>query len=507
MDLGGIALVILIVVLGLGLAAGTLVWIMGSKGEQEQANQEQVWPAGYVEGDELPPREDAWKPAIWYSEAAKGTLFPNQPSPSFRISADTAFQRAIAQRDLEAKGADGPTEPNLPAARLATSPAVNQQELATWIPDEVENLSEIPTQTMQAIPIKDDLPPTLKMRSVTRSRTTYPLPEVVMEPVSSAMMGEQPEPEPTPVDSVPSVAGEEPTASPATEAYQEPAVPIWSGRVDTLPLSNSTSFSMLDEEVDTSEMAALEMPIWVEPVDTSQLVAPLPFAPMEEVDTSQVVAPPPLVPVEEVGRFQVVAPRNQLEEESLAVFAPDVQSEPEPERPDEREEVGGPLETNEERYERLMVEAYSQVIHAQYDEELDAVALSFSGCPIRQNSDVPWVFKTISRKILDLLAPQAWRQHAILLDVAKLQVAAEAQAAWEMMLDGFVAQSCPEVTPYAVLAIQYDSSSAPDETLEPGEATHDLQLASSVTGQLRPLIEAPSYETAVVLIQLLRTKR
>src|SRR5215469_5392036 len=112
MDLGGIALVLLIFVLGMGLAAGTLAWIMGRKNEQVQPNQEQVWPEEYIEGEELPPREDAWKPAIWYSEAAKGTLFPNQPSPSFRIAADSSFQRAISRRDLEALAAtDGSTEP------------------------------------------------------------------------------------------------------------------------------------------------------------------------------------------------------------------------------------------------------------------------------------------------------------------------------------------------------------------------------------------------------------
>ena len=197
---------------------------------------------------------------------------------------------------------------------------------------------------------------------------------------------------------------------------------------------------------------------------------------------------------------------HELEEPAQQVSVADIQSEPEAELPDVREEVSDPLETSEERYERLMVEAYSQVIHVGYDEELDAVGIAFSGCPIRQNSDVPWVFKTISRKIQDLLAPQAWGQHALLLDVAKLQVAAEAEAAWEMMLDGFVAQTCPEVTPYAVLAIQFDSSASPDETPAPGDVTHDLQLASSVTGQQRPLIQASSYEAALVLLQLLRTE-
>jgi hypothetical protein len=57
-----------------------------------------------------------------------------------------------------------------------------------------------------------------------------------------------------------------------------------------------------------------------------------------------------------------------------------------------------------------------------------------------------------------------------------------------------------------VLAIQFDSSSPADETPEAAEASHDLQLASSVTGQQRPLIQAASYDAAVLLLQMLRTE-
>ena len=288
MDLGGIALVILIFVLGLGLAAGTLAWIMGRQDEQTQANQEEGWPGGYVDGEELPPREDAWKPAIWYSEAAKGTLFPNQPSPSFRISADTSFQRAIARRDLEAMAADGPTVPDLPAASPATSSALNQWKPDTSIPDEVENLSEIPTQTMHAVPVKDELPPTLKLRSVARSRTTYPLPAGMVEAVSSAMMEEPPVPEPVPVDSAASVAdvGEEALAlddALDTEVYQEVLdTPIWVEQVDTAQLIHP-SFSMSTEEVDTSEMAAVQTSGRVGQSESSELVAL--ETPLKQVDT------------------------------------------------------------------------------------------------------------------------------------------------------------------------------------------------------------------------------
>jgi hypothetical protein len=249
----------------------------------------------------------------------------------------------------------------------------------------------------------------------------------------------------------------------------------------------------------------------VEQIDASQLVAPDPPVPVEEVETSQLVAPSPPDLVEPLDTFQVAAPLYQQEEEPQTGAEPDVQFEPESERsqesePQESEQVSGPVETNEERYERLMVEAYGQVIHVAYAEEFDAVGLSFSGCPVRQSSDVPWVFKTISHKIQKLLAPQPWRQHPLLVDVARLQVATEAQAAWEMMLDGFVTQSCPEVTPDAVLAIQFDSSLPPAETPEPGAVTEELQLASSVTGQQRPVIQASSHEAALLLLQLLHTE-
>jgi hypothetical protein len=492
MDLGGIALVLLLFVLGLGLAAGTLAWIMGRNNEREQNDHEQVWPEGYIEGEELPPREDAWKPAIWYSDAAKGTLFPNQPSPSFRISADSSFQKAIARRDLEALAADGPTEPDLPSAKPASPPETEDSRL----PDEVENLSEIPTQTLHAIPVKDDLPTTLKMRTVARSRITYPLPEELVETVSAAMMEVPAEPEPAPAGSVPSVVadGDEVVTLPAAhdaEVYQELDSPIWVA------------------DVEPSQLVSPVVPMTYE-IDTSPLVAPLIATAAEEVDTSLVMASPSeaALPVEEFETSHVVAPLYQLEDDSLTTSATAVQPEPEPELelPHEQEEVSDPVETHEQRYERLMVEAYSQVIHVTYDGEFDAISLRFSGCPIRQNSDVPWVFKTISRKLQDALAPATGPQHAMLLDIAGLQVAAEAQAAWEMVLDGFVAQACPEVTPYVVLAIQYDSSSSAGETPEPGEAAYDLQLASSVTGQRRPLIQASSYEAAVVLLQMVRTE-
>jgi hypothetical protein len=258
--------------------------------------------------------------------------------------------------------------------------------------------------------------------------------------------------------------------------------------------SPTTADPEADRELDTTTR--------VEEVETGELIGSPPFIPMEEEDTARMAAVDAPVLVEQVDTSKLVAPPSPLPLEEADTSQP----ESELELPARPEEVDAPIETNEERHERLMIEAYSQVIHVAYDEDFNAVLLTFSGCPIRQDSDVPWVFKTISRKIQDIFSRTTWHQHALLLDVARLQVAPEAEAAWEMVLDGFVAQSCPEVTPYAVLAIQFDSSSPADEIPVAAETSHDLQLASSVTGQQRPLIQAASYDAAVLLLQMLRAE-
>ena len=104
MNLGGIVLVVLTIILALGFAAGVYALLAGDRARAKIHPVGPAVPEEQFPGEELPPREDAWKPAVWYSEAAEGTLFPNQPSPSFRISADSSFQRAITRRELEDHG-------------------------------------------------------------------------------------------------------------------------------------------------------------------------------------------------------------------------------------------------------------------------------------------------------------------------------------------------------------------------------------------------------------------
>jgi hypothetical protein len=194
--------------------------------------------------------------------------------------------------------------------------------------------------------------------------------------------------------------------------------------------------------------------------------------------------------------------------QELAVVEPnsgqaDLNYGPEPGQVDETGEPGQVDETGEQRYDRNLIEAYSRAIHLGYDADLDAIAVQFTNCPVMESSDVPWIFQTIGRKIQELFASDTWHQHGLLLDVAGLQVAPEAEAVWEMMLDGFVTQLCPEVAPRIALAIQYDSSGQYDATPE-GEKMPELQRASSVTGQPRPLMVARSFEAALLLLQLMR---
>jgi hypothetical protein len=121
---------------------------------------------------------------------------------------------------------------------------------------------------------------------------------------------------------------------------------------------------------------------------------------------------------------------------------------------------------------------------------------------------VPEVFQTIYQKLEQLLADQEWHQRALLLDVAGLQVAAEAQIAWELVLDGFVSQSCPEVAPNRVLAVQYDSSrpvaTQPDDENITAAPAEILQPIGTAGGQLALLAMAQSFDEAVSMLRQMR---
>jgi hypothetical protein len=358
MSLSRIVLAGLIVLIGLGIAAGVWVLVTSKDKEQEAGDGQSHWLEDQDLDLDLPPPENAWKPTTWYSEVADGTLFPNQPSPSFRIPADSSFHRAIARRELEDHAANEPTKPH-PTFPSSTLPSSEPHPPVT--PDELEALAQIPTVTMRVVPVKDNLPTTLKMRAARpsrRDRSTFPLGE------QDALLN----------------------------------------RVDT--------------------------------IETPELVK------------------------------------------------------------DWSEESSG-------------IKGFTEAIHLGYYEDLDAIAISFTACSVRNSSDVPEVFQTINQKLEQLLAEQEWHQHALLLDIAGLQVAAEAQIAWELVLDGFVSQSCPEVAPNRVLAVQYDSSRPPET--RPADENVDsapkeiLQPAGNIGGQPALLAVAHSFDEAVGILQHMRT--
>jgi hypothetical protein len=102
-------------------------------------------------------------------------MFPNQPSPSFRIPADSSLHRAVTRRDLEDRAAEQPTIPqaSVPSGSLSSTQSHPPAEF-----DEIEALSQLPTVKMEAVPVKDNLPITLKSRAVRparRDRSSRPL--------------------------------------------------------------------------------------------------------------------------------------------------------------------------------------------------------------------------------------------------------------------------------------------------------------------------------------------
>jgi hypothetical protein len=395
MGLSGIVLAVLIILVGLGTAAGMLILVTGRDREQEAPDSQSHWWEGEDLNLELPPPENAWKPATWYSEVADGTLFPNQPSTSFRILADSSFQRAISRRDLEDRAANEPTRPHasLPNSPLPpTGPHLPKEPTMPPIPDELEALTQIPTVSMRIVPVKDNLPPTRKMRSMRPGHSTSPLAE------QDALL----------------------------------------------------------HHIDT--------------VETAELVKNWPGQSSE--------------------------PFTGDETPEVAELAPSPEDGGSP----------APVETRDQFDDRLEIEAYAEVIHLGYYADLDAISISFAGCSIRKSSDVPLVFQSISQKLEQVLAPQEWHQRALLLDVAGLEVADEAEIAWDMLLDGFVSQYCPEVTLSQALAVQYDSSQLPQDHLtDEGMATQEmLQQMGPGGGQLRSLARAQSFDEAVGMLQHMR---
>jgi len=167
MDLSGIVLAVLIVLVGLGIAAGAMILVANGDRDRNGVHARSRW----LDDDTLdpaPPPQNAWKPGTWYSEVADGTLFPNQPSPSFRISADSSFQRAIARRVREDQASDEPTRPHVAISSMAGTPLESPSDTAPLpdIADDLEALTQTPTISMRIVPVKDNLPQTLKSRAV-----------------------------------------------------------------------------------------------------------------------------------------------------------------------------------------------------------------------------------------------------------------------------------------------------------------------------------------------------
>src|SRR5271166_2240290 len=115
MDLSGIVFAVLIILVVLGTVAGILIVVNVGDQAQDTGHSPTGWSAAHESAgtDPHPPTpQNAWKPETWYSEMADGTLFPNQPSPSFRVSADSSFLQAIARREREDQASNEPTRPH-----------------------------------------------------------------------------------------------------------------------------------------------------------------------------------------------------------------------------------------------------------------------------------------------------------------------------------------------------------------------------------------------------------
>jgi len=531
MNLGGTILVVLAIILVSGVAAGLYILFAGDRARPKAQPLRPEVPEENIPGEELPPREDAWKPEVWYSEAAQGTLFPNQPSPNFRISADSSFQRAITRRELEDLAVEEPTKPQLALARQNHVPA--EESPPPSIPDEVEALSETPTLTMKITPIKDDLPTTVKMRAVRRNRFIPPESEALSN--GSAPTNDVP----AEIADMESYSFSAPMASPEYDSAPEEtpredsadtivlmAVDGEDIHVDGFHSQEDSHFTPEDwpsdifvgAETDVVEVPGRESDPVVTAFASAEPDPGLTWIPVETPEDyraedsetyresvmlakepEEYRAPAELVEEQPVGEW--LEPVELMEEQPLPVDVAEVDLTPV--EADVGLETEPPPETDEHRYDRLLQEVYSQAIHLGYDADLDAISVQFTNCPVMESSDVPWIFQTIGVKIQELFPSDAWQQHGLLLDVAGLQVAPEAEASWEMVLDGFVTQLCPEVAPRIALAIQYDSSIR-HAAGEEDDTIPELQRASSVTGQPRPLVVARSYEAALLLLQLMR---
>ncbi len=681
MDIGQIVLIV-IIVLGLALAAGAVILVTGGPLAQPRSDREDQQDE--LNDEDAPPPEGAWKATTWYSNATEGTLFPNQPSPSFRLSADTSFHRAIArieQMEQDAQMANAPTQPEgtagsdteattgdvqafvsktetpetsegpeemdaqptmpipalsqplasadgkagdtdpdtvtliptrptlPPLAGPALAPAiaasardtdeakgntdalVMQQTLpslpafprapteqhdqakheheiapvedaaATGEVDEQPTFTALPTVPMTAVPVPDDLPPTVKLRSIRRPPPTVPLPEdagVHAEQADHPMPGEgaeeqdtdEQQAQPSQQEDDASVEGakietadeiEELTELP-TGAGALPFVPLAEPQEDT-DTEHTNTENTNTEDADTSELtatiAASPAPESQEPPTASD--SPFPSHPeqtQEQATPAQDETPATNMftdVFEESGQFDTAdwpaiiqgmataedeAPTahtpdavaqdddpampaiflSDLEETPVAPVKPVVTKTREEAEPSSTEEARAAdpthttdttdtTETEAQHYDRLMVEAYSEVTEVVYDADHDLVRDSFIGCPVRQSTDVAWVFKAIGRKMQALMPPGTWRQYAMLFDVAGLELAPEAETAWRMVLDAFVTHACPEVAPGMALAAQYNS-------LNDTPATE-----TAAEQEQRPLALARSYDEALRIIQ------
>ncbi|MGO8948096.1 MAG: hypothetical protein ACLQUY_10625 [Ktedonobacterales bacterium] len=175
MDLSGIVLGALIILVGLGIGAGVIIVLPGRDREQDGLFPQSGWLETASTDPESAPPGNAWKPETWYSEVADGTLFPNQPSPSFRVSADSSFQQAIARRDREDQVSNEPTRPYASISRRgnpAPAPPPGDTTPLDPIPDNMEALAQIPTVEMHTVPVRDNLPTTLKLRSLQRGHAS-----------------------------------------------------------------------------------------------------------------------------------------------------------------------------------------------------------------------------------------------------------------------------------------------------------------------------------------------
>ncbi len=115
---------------------------------------------------------------------ADGTLFPNQPSPSFRVSADSSFLKAIARRDREDQASNEPTRPH-PIVSRPSLPAPSRPG-ETSAADDLQEITESPTASLPAVPVKDNLPVTLKTRAVQSHHPVVSSPMKTLQPATSS---------------------------------------------------------------------------------------------------------------------------------------------------------------------------------------------------------------------------------------------------------------------------------------------------------------------------------